>query len=150
MDLILWRHADAEEGGRDLDRKLTAKGRKQAERMAEWLAKRLPSKCRILSSPARRARETADALHQRYKIHDRLAPGATPKDVLAACGWPDHKGLVIVVGHQPDLGRAAALLLAGAEAEWSLKKGALLWLSSRERDGKNQTVLRAAISPDLL
>lgn len=150
MDIILWRHADAEEGGRDLDRKLTAKGRKQAERMAEWLVKRLPSKCKLVSSPARRARETADALGLRYKIHDRLAPGAAPKDVLAACGWPDHKGFCIVVGHQPDLGRAAAMLLAEQDAEWSLKKGALLWLTSRDRDGKRQIVLRAAISPDLL
>jgi len=150
MDLVLWRHADAEEGGRDLDRKLTSKGRKQAERMAEWLAKRLPSKYKVLSSPARRARETADALHVRYKIHDRLAPGAAPKDILAACGWPEHKGLAIVVGHQPDLGRAAALLLAGEDAEWSVKKGGLVWISCRERDGKHQMVLRAAISPDLL
>jgi phosphohistidine phosphatase len=150
MDLILWRHADAAEGGRDLERKLTAKGRKQAARVAEWLVARVPSRCAVLSSPARRARETADALAGRYKISERLAPGAAPADILEAAGWPSHKGAVIVVGHQPDLGRVAAVLLSGAEAAWSVKKGGLWWLSSREREGELQVVLRAVLAPDLL
>ncbi len=150
MDLILWRHADAAEGGRDLERRLTAKGRKQAVRMAEWLAARLPSRYVVLASPAKRARETADALGVRYKISERLAPGAAPADVLEAAGWPSHKGAVVVVGHQPDLGRVAAALLSGAEAEWSMKKGGLWWLNNRERGGEEQTVLRAVLSPDLL
>jgi phosphohistidine phosphatase len=150
MDLILWRHADAAEGGRDLDRKLTAKGHKQAARVAEWLVARLPSKYAVLSSPARRARETADALGARYKISERLAPGAAPSDILEAAGWPLHKGAIVVVGHQPDLGRVAAVLLAGAEAEWSVKKGGLWWLTRRERDAEAQVVVRAVLSPDLL
>ena len=150
MDLILWRHADAAQGGRDLDRKLTARGRKQAARMAEWLVARLPSRFTVLASPARRARETADVLATRYKIVERLAPGAAPADILEAAGWPAHKGAVIVIGHQPDLGRVAAVLLSGAEAGWSLKKGGLWWLSNREREGEAQVVVRAVISPDLL
>ena len=150
MDLILWRHADAEEGGRDLDRKLTAKGRKQAIRVAEWLAARLPSRYAVLVSPARRARETADALGTRYKVIERLAPGAAPTDLLEAAGWPAHKGAVIVVGHQPDLGRVAAVLLTGAEAAWSVKKGGLWWLNNRERAGEAQVVVRAVLAPDLL
>ena len=150
MDLILWRHADAAEGGRDLERKLTAKGRKQAVRMAAWLVARLPSRYAVLASPARRARETADALGVRYKIAERLAPGAAPADILEAAGWPAHKGAVIVVGHQPDLGRLAAMLLGGAEAEWSVKKGGLWWLSNRVREGEAQVVVRAVLAPDLL
>jgi phosphohistidine phosphatase len=150
VDLILWRHADAAEGGRDLERKLTAKGRKQAARVAEWLVARLPSRYAVFASPARRARETADALAVHYKISERLAPGAAPADILEAAGWPSHKGAVLVVGHQPDLGRAAAVLLTGAEAEWSVKKGGLWWLSNREREGEAQVVVRAVLAPDLL
>ena len=150
MDLILWRHADAAQGGRDFDRKLTALGRKQAARMGEWLTERLPSRYMVFASPARRARETADALGVRYRISDRLAPGASSTDILDAAGWPSHKGAVVVVGHQPDLGRVAAALLAGAEGEWSVKKGGLWWLSNRERGGEAQVVLRAMLSPDLL
>ncbi len=36
MELILWRHAEAEPGEPDLGRRLSAKGEKQARRMAEW------------------------------------------------------------------------------------------------------------------
>jgi phosphohistidine phosphatase len=150
MDLILWRHADAAEGGRDLDRKLTAKGRKQAARVAEWLLAQLPSKYAVVVSPARRARETADALGVRYKVVERIAPGASPKDVLEAANWPAHKGAVLVVGHQPDLGRTLGMLLAGKDGEWSVKKGALWWLTHRERDGRAQVVVRAVIAPDQL
>src|SRR5262245_34586839 len=150
MDLILWRHAEAEEGGPDLERALTSKGRKQAARVAEWLQQRLPSKFALVASPAVRAQQTAEALGAKIKTVERLAPGARVADILAAAGWPDHKGAVVLVGHQPDLGNAAAQLLAGAPADWSLKKGALVWIASRERNDEAQVVLRAAISPDLL
>ena len=150
MDLILWRHADAVPGSRDLERKLTAKGRKQAERVGAWLASRLPGRYTMLVSPARRARETADALGIHYKIVERLAPGAAPGDILEICGWPSHKGAVVVVGHQPDLGRIAALLVSGAKGDWSVKKGGLWWLSNREREGESQVVVRAVLAPDLI
>jgi phosphohistidine phosphatase len=150
LDLILWRHADAAQGRRDSERKLTAKGRKQAARMAEWLVARLPSRYAVIVSPAKRALETADALGVRYKISERLAPGAAPAAILGAAGWPSHKGAVIVVGHQPDLGRAVAALLAGSAADWSVKKGGLWWLSNREREGEAEVVVRAVLAPDLL
>jgi phosphohistidine phosphatase len=150
MDLILWRHADAEEGERDLERKLTGKGRKQAARVAQWLLHRLPSKFTVICSPARRARETADALEARYKISDRLAPGAQVADLVEAAGWPKRKGVVILVGHQPDFGRAAAALVAGRPAEWSVKKGGLWWLESRARGGEARVVVRAVIAPELI
>ena len=150
MDLILWRHADAAPGSRDLERKLTAKGRKQAQHVGAWLVAKLPGRYTVLVSPAKRARETADALAVRYKIVERLAPGAATADILDECGWPSHKGAVVVVGHQPDLGRVAALLLSGVEAAWSVKKGGLWWLSNREREGAAQVVVRAVLAPDLI
>ena len=150
MDLILWRHAEAEEGGPDLSRALTSKGRKQAARVAVWLQQRLPAKFALLASPAVRAQQTAEALGAKIKTVERLAPGAGVPDILDAVGWPDHKGTVVLVGHQPDLGNAVAYLLSGVKGDWSLKKGALCWIASRERDKESQVVLRAAISPDLL
>jgi phosphohistidine phosphatase len=150
VDLILWRHADAAPGSRDLERKLTARGRKQSEHVGAWLVAKLPGRYSVLVSPAKRARETADALAVRYKIVERFAPGAEPLDILEECGWPSHKGVVVVVGHQPDLGRTAALLVSGAKAEWSVKKGGLWWLSNRERGGETQVVVRAVLAPDLI
>ena len=150
MDLILWRHAEAEEGGADLERKLTAKGLKQAERVAKWLLQRLPGKFTVVASPAARAQQTAAALTTKLRTEKSLAPGAQVKDILEAANWPDHKGAVVVVGHQPDLGNAAAYLLSGSQDQWSIKKGGLWWLSDRVRDEENQVVVRAVVSPDLL
>ena len=61
MELILWRHAEAEIGEPDAGRVLTAKGHKQAWKMAEWFDANLPDRCRILVSPATRAVQTAEA-----------------------------------------------------------------------------------------
>jgi phosphohistidine phosphatase len=84
MDLILWRHAEAEDwpegdpqGGSDLERSLTSRGEKQAARMANWLDRQLPEGARIFVSPARRCEQTALALGRKYKIRNELAPDAT-------------------------------------------------------------------------
>ncbi len=150
MDLILWRHADAEPGTRDKERKLTARGKKQAKRAAAWLRKRLPSDVTVLASPARRALETAEALTDRVQTVSQLDTGATASGILAAARWPDGAGTVVIVGHQPTLGCAAALALTGIEAEWKIKKGAIWWLEygGEEEDGK--VALRAVISPDFV
>ncbi|MCA1978978.1 MAG: phosphohistidine phosphatase SixA [Thiobacillus sp.] len=148
MDLILWRHAEAEEGVPDLERELTPRGRKQASRMADWLTPRLPPDVRILASPALRARQTAQALGREVDIEPALAPGATAEAVLTAADWPNAVHPVLVVGHQPTLGRIAARLLAGSEGDVSIKKAGVWWFQCRERDGELQIVLRAVAGPD--
>lgn len=151
MQLILWRHAQAEDGKSDLERELTAKGRKQAAKVAAWLRKRLPAKCRVLASPAVRARHTAAALGMEVGVVERLAPGASVDDALEAAGWPDGTdAATIVVGHQPTLGRVAAQLVSGSAADWSVRKGGLWWLELRRRSGGNEVVVRAVLSPDLI
>ena len=150
MDLILWRHAEAEPGEPDLGRRLTSKGLKQAERVADWLDGRLPDTTRILASPADRAQQTALALKRKFRTAEELAPGASASDVLAAAGWPDARESVLVVGHQPTLGEVASLLLAQDELPWSIRKGAVWWLSNRVRDGVSTVVLKVVIGPDFV
>ena len=154
MDLLLWRHCEAEPGEPDLGRALTGKGEKQARRVAAWLHAHLPDSARILASPAQRSQQTAQALAElaprKLKTVDALAPGGSVEDVLRAVRWPDAKSVVVVVGHQPTLGRVASRLLAGADADWPIKKGGLWWFSSRDRGGVEQVVLRAVMNPDLL
>jgi phosphohistidine phosphatase len=150
MDLIVWRHAEAEDGVPDLERKLTAKGRKQAERVAQWLLQRLPARFAVIASPAARAQQTAEALGVPVKTDKALAPGAAPAAIIKACGWPDNKGAAVIVGHQPDLGRLVGQLVAGQGMNYSIRKGGLWWLSNRVRDEKDQVVVRAVVSPDLL
>jgi phosphohistidine phosphatase len=148
--LLLWRHAEAEDGVPDATRALTPKGRKQARAVAKWLRKRLPGGCRILVSPAVRAQQTAAALDLPFETSRRVDVGASAGAVLEAAGWPAGGGAALVVGHQPTLGRAAALALDGTAADWSIRKGAVWWLTRRVRDGAAEVVLRAVIGPDLL
>lgn len=153
MDLILWRHAEAEEGGAslpDAKRRLTARGEKQAREVANWLKTRMPKKTRILASPATRTQQTAHALDLPFEVAPQIATGADTADLIAAAHWPEQSGAVLLVGHQPTLGRLAALLLAGSEADWSVKKGAVWWFSKRDREGHDQTVLRAVLNPEML
>jgi phosphohistidine phosphatase len=149
MDLILWRHAEAEDGANDLARELTPKGHKQAARVAEWLQQRLPPDFVLLASPAARAQQTAQALGA-PKILKEIAPGAAVSAILKCAGWPDSERTVVLVGHQPDLGQAAAFLVAGARGGLSVKKGGLWWLTNRMRGEEAQVVVRAVVSPDLL
>lgn len=150
MDLLLWRHAEAEDGEDDMKRRLTERGERQARRMAAWLHENQPKDMRIVVSPAIRTQQTAEALKLPFETHRKIGPEACVSELIAASGWPDAQGSVLIVGHQPSLGHLASLLLAGHEADWSIKKGAVWWLSNRLRRGETQTVLRAVIPVELL
>jgi phosphohistidine phosphatase len=168
MDLILWRHADAGEPVADpveeLQRKLTSKGEKQAARMADWLNRFLPESTRVLASPALRCQQTVQALGRKFQTREALGPGGTVGSLLTLARWPDRREPVLIVGHQPTLGMAAALLMAGAHATaeaadetaahatpaWSVRKGAVWWLRHRERGGVAEVVLVSVRSPDSL
>jgi phosphohistidine phosphatase len=79
-----------------------------------------------------------------------LAPGATVAAALAAANWPDSREPVLIVGHQPTLGMIASFLLSGEEAYWSVRKGAVWWLSDRVRESGAAVVLKAVLGPDYL
>jgi phosphohistidine phosphatase len=152
VDLILWRHAEAlemREIADDLDRALTPKGERQAQRMAEWLNRHLPASTRVLVSPARRTQQTAAALDRKVKTVAALAPDGDVEALLHAVRWPDAREPVLVVGHQPTLGLAAAYLLGGEPLPWAVRKGAVWWLRAREREGVRQVVLHAVMAPEL-
>jgi phosphohistidine phosphatase len=157
MDLILWRHAEAHalpegtsDARSDLERKLTARGDKQAARMAEWLDRQLPGSARILVSPARRCEQTALALGRKFKTLPELAPGATLEALLEVVQWPIARVPMLVIGHQPTLGQTVARLLGLADSDCAFKKGAVWWLRTREREGQIQTVVVTVQSPDML
>ena len=153
MDLILWRHAEAfemREVDDDLQRALTTKGERQAQRMAAWLNRQLPAGAKVLVSPARRAQQTAAALERKFKTSPALAPDATVDALLQAVRWPDAREPVLVVGHQPTLGLAAAYLLTGQALPWTVRKGAVWWLRAREREGELQVVLHAMVAPEIV
>ncbi|WP_114970475.1 phosphohistidine phosphatase SixA [Rhodoferax ferrireducens] len=153
MDLVLWRHAEAQEwveGGDDMARCLTSRGEKQAARMASWLDRQLPESTRILVSPARRTEQTAIALSRKYKVRPELAPNCSVAELLELVQWPSAKGCVLVVGHQPTLGQTIAQLLGLSAPECAVKKGAVWWLRNRQREAQSQTVVVTVQSPEVL
>jgi phosphohistidine phosphatase len=151
MDLIFWRHAEAEDEGEelpDIDRPLTAKGEKQAKRVGAWLDRNLPDGTRILCSPALRCQQTALALGRKFALREELAPGAHAAALLQAAQWPHARHPVMIVGHQPVLGEALGQLLHVPSGGCAVRKGAVWWVRTRERDGHEQTLVWAVQSPE--
>lgn len=141
MDLILWRHAEAEahaaEGDHegDLRRALTPKGKRHAARVGAWLQRQLPDDVRVLSSPARRCVQTVEALGRNYKLLDCLAPDASAEAIIEAAGWPGQRQPVLVVGHQPLLGQVASMVLCGGKQDWRIRKAGVFWITHKNSDG---------------
>ena len=150
MELILWRHAEAQDGYPDEQRELTAKGHQDAKLMAKWLVKHLPTECKILVSPATRTQQTASYLNLPYHTCESIAPGASGADVLQAAEWGTSKQTVLIVGHQPSLGMAASLAMTRKSYYWCVKKGSIWWLANRMRTEDQETVIRCVLQPDML
>jgi phosphohistidine phosphatase len=154
MELILWRHAEAEDRAKDSDldaaRELTKRGRRQAERVADWLAPRLDKSWRILVSPAIRTLQTVAPLAREFDTSEGVGLDATARTLLEAAHWPDGDRNVLVVGHQPTLGHVAARLLDGEEGDVSIRKGAVWWFVTRRRDDQLETVLRTVVDAEML
>ena len=152
MDLLLWRHAEAEDiglDGSDLARALTPRGQRQAAAIGHWLKKNGPRELRVLASPALRTRQTAQALDREFEICNDIGLDATPARLIQASGWPTGRHLgsaVILVGHQPTLGQLAARLMTEREADWPVKKGALWWFQHRSGETAIKLVLPAELA----
>lgn len=117
MRLFIVRHAEAAKGEPDELRSLTNAGRETARAVGKQLAADGVRPDVVLSSPLLRARETAAEIAQATgaaaEPDERLAPGASAEDIRAAVSGRGET--VVVVGHQPDCGRAAAALGDGSE-----------------------------------
>ncbi len=152
MQLILWRHAEAEDLAKsDLARPLTPKGRRQADAVAKWLRASLGAdlaQWRVLVSPAIRTQHTAQALGCPFETVNEIAPDAPASAVLDAAGWPGATRPTIIVGHQPTLGMVAARLMHGEDGYVSVKKGAIWWFETRVREGVGQTILKTMLTPE--
>ena len=121
--LMLLRHGIAEDaapGEADADRRLTGEGkRKLREVVAGMRALKLPVGV-ILTSPLRRARETAEIVAVGYDRDETsviatpaLAPAGARDALFSALGSHPHAEGIVLVGHQPDLGELASVLLVG-------------------------------------
>jgi phosphohistidine phosphatase len=161
MDCLFVRHGIAvnreEWEGKDVDRPLTEEGKRRVRQVAAGLRRLDLRPTAIYTSPARRAVETAELLHDLLArpsvmlLRDELLPEASPADVVGLLQDLPPKSCVICVGHEPQLGMAASVLLSGrASASFPLKKAGacLIELSSTAKPTRG--VLRWWLTPSQL
>ena len=124
-ELILLRHAHAEPvapDGVDLDRPLSPEGLAEAESAGAWLKEQGLVPDRVLCSPARRTRETLEAvLGVIGYVDQRLEEAiyeATPGTLIGLADAHRECDRVLMVGHNPGLERLAALLHSGQSGEY--------------------------------
>ena len=142
MDLVIVRHAIAEDRERfaqkgldDAERPLTEKGRRRMAKAARGLLRIVDKPGVLATSPYVRALETAEILRRAYgglplTRLSSLVPGARREDVLAwleqarGNGARDENRVVMIVGHEPALGELASWLITGeTHAIFPLRKG---------------------------
>lgn len=155
MQIILWRHAEAEDGTDDLARRLTKKGQQQAKAAAKWLAPRLPENVEIWTSEAARSQETAMFLHDNFTVYPALNPACAPAQILQLWRTAGRGKNLVIVGHQPWIGQICAYFLSGYISEnplhyWSVKKGMFWWLEVDAEDLNISAKTLAVLGPQML
>ncbi len=150
MELILWRHAEAENGYPDAARQLTNYGLNQAQKISVWLNEKIPDETRIIVSPAQRAQQTVKALRRDFETSPEIAVGASVSDILSVVGWPESRGAILVVGHQPTLGEVAEYLLTNLPADFDFRPGTVGWISCWNENGMVNSKLKAVTHPEML
>ena len=161
MDCVFLRHGIAVEreewNGKDVDRPLTEEGMRRVRQVAAGLRRLAVRPTVIYASPARRAADTAQVLHDllakpsHMELREELLPDASPTDLVRLLLGRSSESCVICVGHEPQLGMAAGVLLSGrASDSFPLKKAGacLIELSIPVKPG--QSLLRWWLTPGQL
>jgi phosphohistidine phosphatase len=143
MNLYLLRHGIASEPEPagvqpDADRPLTAKGENRLRTAVRAMEKLELSFDLILSSPFLRAKQSAEIVARNFKsrkktvLSDDLTPAGNPRWLIQELNrFRPRPENVLLVGHEPYLGRLVALLAAGnTSLEVDFKKGGLCKLEA--------------------
>jgi phosphohistidine phosphatase len=162
MKLHVLRHAIAVERGTpgyedDSTRPLTDEGTRKMRRAARGIARLKLDVDLILTSPYRRAMETAEiaaealAARQRLEVLDALAaPVGAAEAVRRISERASGAESVVIVGHEPQLSEIGSVLLAGhEELDLRLKKGGLFTLDCR-RIAPREGTLESWLPPRVL
>jgi phosphohistidine phosphatase len=138
MDLYLLRHGIAEEGqagANDANRALTAEGRRKLRQVLTAACDAKVSLDLILSSPLKRALQTAEEARKTLKYKGdivktkSLEPGASVQQVWDEIRDHRDKSFLMMVGHNPLFSQLAAYLLGSPDIQVDFKKGGLMKIS---------------------
>lgn len=155
LELYLLRHAHAGDPSEwatdDAQRPLSRRGKRQAERLAQFLAERGFAPDTIVSSPKLRARQTAeilaDSIGIAISLDERLAR-ALDEDVLGEIVLGAGVRSLVLVGHDPDLSDLCATLCGAGYLP--LRKGAMARIDASIPLQPGTGVLRWLLPPDIL
>ena len=158
MELYLLRHGAAEDGSShtpDEERALTAEGRRKLRTVLEAAAKAGTNPTLLLSSPLKRAIQTAELAKNMLKYKGdvlqskALVPGSTVEQVWEEIrGHRDEQSL-LMVGHNPLFSELSGYLLGSNEIEVDFKKGAILRVDFERFPSKPKGTLRWYLTPKL-
>jgi phosphohistidine phosphatase len=158
MEIYILRHGiaeDANPGSPDSERALTAPGRQKLRRVLERAHSAGVETSLILTSPYRRAVETAQVAVQvlgRGKLIETraLLPGSSPEEVWEEIRLHHREAAVLLAGHEPLLGMTVAYLLGAPSMQVDMKKAALVRIDQESFSGPPRGVLKWMLTPRLV
>ena len=158
MDCVLMRHGIAVERdeweGLEADRPLTERGAKRVAQVAAGLNRLDVQPTHVFSSPLVRAIETATIVHRSLRVRsavqivEELLPDASPDRFLSILHNLPPDASVLCIGHEPQLGMAASVLLSGrVSASFPLKKAGACLIELPLPAKPGQGILRWWLTP---
>jgi phosphohistidine phosphatase len=140
----------------DRKRPLTDKGLARTRRSSHGLARLEPGIALVLSSPLERCVQTAACLGEALepgtpvRFTEALSPGGSWRDVLVELESVHETVDAVLVGHEPDLGKLAGVLLFGAPAALPLGKAGACSIEFETRCAPGRGRLRWFLPPRAL
>ena len=157
MNCYFLRHGIAVEPdewtGRDFDRPLTHEGIERMKCEARAIADLSLKLDVIVTSPLRRARQTAEILADRLKLRDeivedkRLAEGFDARRLSEILGEHDKAEAILLVGHEPTMSATLGRIIGDANVE--LKNAALAGVALSDASATRGTLI-CLIPPKVL
>jgi phosphohistidine phosphatase len=145
---------DATPGGSDASRALTAEGKQKLRTVLEGAREAGVRPSTILTSPLKRAFQTAEiaaavlGVKRELITTNTLAPSSTPHRV-----WNEirelHTERVLIAGHEPLLSQVVGFLLRCPALQLDLKKGALVSLDVQIGESAPRGTLKWVLTPKL-
>jgi phosphohistidine phosphatase len=158
MEIYILRHGVAEEpqtGQPDSERALTPDGRKKLRNVLRTAASAGAAPSLILSSPYKRALQTAQIAAELLDYKGELLrtkalePGGAPKAVWDEIRVHKDEARILLVGHEPLFGRLTAYLLASPNLQVDFKKGAMACIELDRFPAEPHGVLRWMLTSKL-
>ena len=158
MELYLLRHGAAQDANAstpDAERSLTSDGRRKLRQVLEAAASAGVEPSLILTSPLKRAVQTAEVARDVLKYKKELlrtkalAPGATGQQVWDEVRVHRDEPSLLLVGHNPLFSELSGYLLGSDNVQVDFKKGAILRIDLEHFPPKPKGILRWYLTPKL-